>query len=149
MYDSKTESEKNYLYTSRVIALFFFIFAVIFITISKNNATTYIAIKISPQEVNAIYDKSIKVHNYKIKTYFKYVDKNGNSHTYYEFGKKIRNEKKIKILYSKYFPNISYPINELDNLKPDFYIFTLACLFLVIFLLMFAYFGVRIYMFKN
>jgi len=149
MYDSKAEAEKNYLYTSRVIAIFFLLTALTFILMAKKNAITYIAINLSPIEAIAIYDKSIKINRYKIDTYFKYVDVNGGSHTYYEFDKKIRGQKELKILYSKYFPSVSYPLSELDNLIPDFYIFVSGCLFFAFFILIVTFYGVRIYVFKK
>ena len=136
MYDSKAEAEKNYLYTSRVIAIFFLLTALTFILMTKKNAITYIAINLSPIETIAIYDKSIKINRYKIDTY-------------YEFDDKIRGQKELKILYSKYFPSVSYPLSELDNLIPDFYIFVSGCLFFAFFILIVTYYGVRIYVFKK
>lgn len=149
MYDSKAEAEKNYLYTSRVIAIFFLLFALAFIAMTKKNATTYLAIKLSPIEATAQYERSVEINRYKIDTYFSYEDLKGNLHSYYEFDKEVRTERQLKILYSKFFPHIAYPANEIDDLNIDAYIFIAGILFVVFFLLVVAYYGIRIYLLRH
>ncbi len=145
-YNSKAEAEKDRLYTSRVIFLFFFIIAIVFVLMTKTNAFIYVAIKASPVEVVAEYEKTVRANEYRTDNYFKYKDFRGDSHYYIFTGQYLDKVKEINLLYSRFFPRVAFFKDEINALKIDVYIFSFGLFFIFIFAVFFIVYGLKIYL---
>ena len=149
----KHEAIKDSLHKTQARLFLLTLFSLVFLLVSREEAIIYMVINISPLETVGVYEKTVRVNEYRdiyrTDRYFTYGDSDGVSYSYVTSKYKGKDTKKISLIYSEKFPHISYLSRNFKYLKSDFYMFFGACFFTFLFAIWIIIVSMKIYKSEN
>ena len=153
MYYKKHEMVQDRLHKTQARLLLLALFSLTFLLMAKDEAIIYLAISLSPSKTVGAYEKTVEVNEYsdiyRTDIYFTYSDSEGVPYSYIASKYKVRNAKKIPLIYSGKYPHISYPLSDFKYLKSDVYMFFAACFFTLLFFISTIIVSIKIYRSKS